>query len=229
MLVGMEYQEALRRAHATLRPRNYVEIGCRIGDSLALSRSPSIAIDPEFEIKRPLEAPTRLYRTTSDEFFRTHDVRALLGEAVDFAFIDGLHHAEVALRDFMNLERNSSRFGVIAIDDVLPNDMSLAGRERKTRDWFGDVYRLVPVLQRFRPDLAIDVFDVEQKGFCLVSRLDPDSRVLAEAYGGIEADLLAGRYAVTEVDRLREAVRPAPVERLEPRLAELARWRADRH
>jgi hypothetical protein len=88
----MNYLEALRLAHAVLRPRNYVEIGCRFGSSLALSRSPAIGIDPDFQISEPLDAPTRLYRMTSDDFFRTREVKQLLGGAVDFAFIDGMHN-----------------------------------------------------------------------------------------------------------------------------------------
>lgn len=221
----MDYLEALSRAHGLLRPRNYVEIGCRSGHSLAVSRSPSIGIDPDFEITAPLLAPTRLYRMTSDEFFRTHDVGAILGEPIDLAFIDGMHHAECALRDFIHLERQAARRGVIVIDDVLPGDMRHATRERNTQVWTGDVYKLVLILRRFRPDLVIDVFDVELKGFCLVSRLDPQSRVLADGYGRHEADVAAGRYTLPDVATLRDAIAPAPVETLGRRLTELAHWR----
>lgn len=222
----MDYLEALSRAHAALRPRNYVEIGCRCGVSLALSRSPSIGIDPDFEITSQLIAPTRLYRTTSDDFFRTHDISSLLGEAIDFSFIDGMHHAECALRDFINLERASSRHGVIAVDDVLPGDMIHASRERKTQVWTGDVYKLLLILRRFRPDLAIDVFDVDLKGFCLVSHLDPDSTALYESYRTHEADILAGMYTLPDIPTLRDAIAPAPAEDLPRRLEELSRSRA---
>lgn len=222
----MDYLQVLDHAHALLRPRSYVEIGCRAGASLALSRAPAIAIDPDFEITAQLTAPTRLYRMTSDEFFRTHDVRSLLGAPVDFAFIDGMHHAEVALRDFINLERAPSRHGVITIDDVLPGQMDHATRDRMTRIWTEDVYRLVPLLRHFRPDLLVEVFDVDLKGLCLVSRLDPQSRVLSDGYARHEAELLAGRYAAPDVPTLRAALRPAPAHDLVPALAELVRWRA---
>jgi len=222
----MDYLEALNHAHALLRPCNYVEIGCRAGASLALSRAPAIAIDPDFEITAQLTAPTRLYRMTSDEFFRTHDVRSLLGEAIDFSFIDGMHHAECALRDFINLERASSRRGVIAIDDVLPGEMIHAGRERKTQVWTGDVYQLPLILRRFRPDLVMDVFDVDLKGFCLVSRLDPASSVLSDGYRKHEADIRSGMHALPDIPTLRKAIAPAPAEDLPRRLEELSRWRA---
>lgn len=222
----MNYLDALALAHAALKPRNYVEIGCRFGASLALSRSPSIGIDPAFEITAQLVAPTRLYRMTSDEFFRTHDVKAVLGEEIDFSFIDGLHHAECALRDFINLERASGRHGVIVVDDVLPGDMSHASRERNTQAWTGDVYKLVLLLERFRPDLAIDVFDVELKGFCVISRLDPESEVLHDDYSRHESDILAGMYTLQDIPTLRDTIAPSPAAQVARHLEDLAAWRA---
>lgn len=221
----MNYLEALSHAHAALKPRNYVEIGCRFGMSLALSRSPSVGIDPDFEITSQLIAPTRFYRMTSDTFFRTNDIKAILGEPVDFAFIDGMHHVEYALRDFINLERASTRHGVIAVDDALPGDMIHASRVRKTQVWTGDVYKLVLILRRFRPDLVIDVFDVDLKGFCLISHLDPDSTVLYENYRKHEADIGSGMYTLPDIPTLRDAIAPAPAEKVPHRLKELAKWR----
>ena len=50
-----------------------------------------------------------------------HDVRAALGGLpVDLALIDGMHHFEYALRDFMNLERLCAPQSTILIDDCFP-------------------------------------------------------------------------------------------------------------
>jgi hypothetical protein len=212
-------------AHDVLRPRNYVEIGCRFGSSLALSRSPAIGIDPDFQITEPLGAPTRLYRMTSDEFFRAHDVRQLLDGEIDFAFIDGMHNAEFALWDFINLERAAAPGSVISIDDVLPGDILHASRERRTQAWTGDVYKLALILRKFRPDLSVEVFNVALKGFCLVSHLDPGSCLLSDNYDLLEAQIAQDVYTFRDIPSLRRALAPAPAESFAASLAKLAGWR----
>jgi hypothetical protein len=219
----MDYLQALRQTHAALRPRSYVEIGCRHGRSLVLADCPAVGIDPEFELKVELPAATRLFEMTSDDFFAAQDPRDVLGVPIDFAFIDGMHLAEYALRDFINLERNAHRGAVVAIDDVLPQEMAHASRERTTRIWTGDVYRLISVLQHYRPDLDIRVYDVDMKGFCVISGLDPDSGVLRDHLPDIERALAAGQWVATSVQEIRATQRPAPVEWLAPDLERLAR------
>ena len=49
----MERHELLARLHTLLAPRNYLEIGVCQGESLTLSRVPSIGIDPAFHAKLP--------------------------------------------------------------------------------------------------------------------------------------------------------------------------------
>jgi hypothetical protein len=62
--------------------------------SLSVARCPAVAIDPDFEIVTQIEAPVRLYKKTSDQFFANHDLIELRGELLDLAFIDGMHDAE---------------------------------------------------------------------------------------------------------------------------------------
>src|SRR5690606_6171086 len=109
-------------------------------------RAPAIGIDPDFDIRVSLAAPTRLFRMTSDAFFAQPDVRSILSAPIDLAFIDGMHQVEFALRDFISLERHASANSIILIDDVLPEKMEYATRERHSRVWTGDVYRLILVL-----------------------------------------------------------------------------------
>jgi hypothetical protein len=151
----MDYLHALKGVHEIVAPVNYCEIGCRLGISLALSKVPSVGIDPDFEIRTELTAPTRLYRTTSDAFFAAPNCSDILGAPIDFGFIDGMHLVEYALRDVINIERHATPQSVIAIDDLLPQDMLYASRQRETQIWTGDVYRLVPILRTFRPDLEV--------------------------------------------------------------------------
>lgn len=222
---SLDYISALRFVHETLRPANYWEIGCRLGISLGLSRCPTVGIDPDFEIRTQLVAPTQLFKMTSDEFFARRDVAGIMHQPIDLAFIDGMHAVEFALRDFMNLEKHAGPYSVIAIDDLLPQHMDYATRERNTQIWTGDVYRVIPILRHYRPDLDIKIYDVEMKGFGLVSRLDPSSRVLADNYAKIESEIAAGQWSFSTVDDIRAHLEPLPTDRLAPDVQDLAAWR----
>lgn len=185
-----EYIHVLEDLHQLLKPRSYLEIGVRFGRSLALATGPAIGVDPAPELRVEPSASTRIFTQTSDDFFAEHASAALV-EPVDFAFIDGLHLFEAALRDFMNIERVAAPDAIVAIDDVLPNHPAQAERLRRTRVWTGDVWRLVPVLQRWRPDLALALLDTSPSGLLLVAGLDPNNRVLWENYNPIVREALA--------------------------------------
>lgn len=211
----MNYLSALRQTHRILAPRNYLEIGCRHGASLALAHCPSIGIDPAFELRHQFGPEVRLFETTSDAFFREHDPQRIFGAPVDFAFIDGMHLAEFALRDFMNIERAAHPGGVIAIDDVLPDLMEHATRERNTKIWTGDIYRTVLALRELRPQLDIRVYTIEMKGFCLVRGLMPGDRTLADNLADIEARITTGAWELPSRDALDAELRPFPAAQLE--------------
>lgn len=180
--------EVLRRLHELLQPRTYLEIGVSTGASLALSRSRSIAVDPAFTITAPIRCDVHVVRATSDDFFAAPDAFDHLGGTpVDLAFIDGMHLAEYALRDFMNTEKHMAPGGVVVIDDMLPRNSLEASRIRRTLAWAGDVYKIHEVLRKFRPDLTIIPVTSRPTGSYLVVGLDPTSTVLDEHYPEIEA------------------------------------------
>ncbi len=186
----LEYIHVLADLHEALSPRCYLEIGVRFGRSLALARGAAVGIDPAPEIRLELAASTRIFTSTSDDFFRENQ-QAVVVDKVDFAFIDGLHLFEAALRDFMNIERLAISDAIVAVDDVLPNHPAQAERLRRTRVWTGDVWRLVPVLQRWRPDLVLALLDTSPSGLLLIGGLDPGSRVLWDQYNPIVRQALA--------------------------------------
>ncbi|PBB44070.1 hypothetical protein CK222_10085 [Mesorhizobium sp. WSM3866] len=224
----MDYLAALSLIHRILRPRNYLEIGSRFGHSLALSEAPSIGVDPNYEIRTPLQAPTRLFAETSDEFFK-RDVASLVGGPIDLAFIDGMHNAEFALRDFINCERASHAQGVIVIDDVLPGDIAHTSRVRNTQVWTGDVYKLVTILRKFRPDLIVQTYDVEMKGLCIVSGLRPGDTTLMEAYRDIEGGILREDYQLETIEEITRIVAPRSTASLETDLVRLDEGRSKRN
>src|SRR5262249_42801751 len=149
----------LRRIHARLRPDVYLEIGVRHGFSLALAQARvAVGVDPLPELQAALGEQVRIVSATSDEFF-AGDPRALLSAPIDLAFIDGMHWFEFALRDFMNVERLASRNGAVIFDDVFPNHPLQAQRERQSGVWTGDVWKILPCLRRYRPELDLILLD----------------------------------------------------------------------
>jgi hypothetical protein len=203
----------LRQLHRILRPRNYLEIGVDVGVSLALSRVPSIGVDPAFSVTSEQRCDLHLVRATSDDFFARPDpivhlrssrnpwrnvrrgrpllARYIGGTTIDLAFVDGLHLAEFALRDFMNIERFANAASVIVFDDMLPRDIDEAARDRHTVAWTGDVYKVVDVLREYRPDLTLVLLDTTPTGVLVVLGADPSSTVLRDNYDRIEPGLTA--------------------------------------
>jgi len=90
-----------------------------------------------------------VFSQTSDEFFEQCDVISELGgRTLDLAFIDGLHHIEFALRDFINVEKCCSAESTTLIHDVYPIDATSAARERASWFWSGDIWRLILILKK---------------------------------------------------------------------------------
>lgn len=185
------YLDFLQRLHERLRPRTYLEIGIGEGDSLALSRCRSVGVDPEFVVTSEILAPVSLVRATSDDYFAGLEERGTTpfdGDPVDVAFIDGLHHFEQALRDFVHVERYATASSVVVFDDVFPRRRKEAARERRTLFWTGDVFWMPYALAKWRPDLSLLRVDTQPTGLLLVTGLDPASTVLAASLDAIEAE-----------------------------------------
>ncbi len=96
-----------------------------------------------------------------------------------------MHLFEYALRDFMNAERICSPHSLIIVDDIYPNHPAQAERNRRTRLWAGDVWKLIRYLRKFRPDLYVQPIDSAPTGLLLVAGLNPTNRTLWERYNDI--------------------------------------------
>ncbi|MDA8430842.1 MAG: class I SAM-dependent methyltransferase [Geobacteraceae bacterium] len=190
---GPDYYDWLERFHHWLRPATYVEIGLGHGRSLALAgpETRAIGIDPYQGAWEHLNyvcphTPATLFPVTSDDFFVGHDLREVLErETFDLGFIDGLHLFEQALKDFINLERYARKDSVVLIHDCLPIAPIVAERERCTGFWTGDVWRIIPCLKTFRPDLKIMTIPTKPSGLGVVTNLDATSTVLSDNYDDI--------------------------------------------
>jgi hypothetical protein len=98
------YLGLVDRIHCKVRPRTYVEIGVRFGASLAIALPGTVrvGIDPEPEVRFPVDPRSHIFALSSDGFFSQHNLAdALGGLPLDLAFIDGMHNFEFALRDFI--------------------------------------------------------------------------------------------------------------------------------
>jgi hypothetical protein len=76
-----------------------------------------------------------------------------------------------------------------------------AGRERRTKFWSGDIWRLVLILRKYRPELSVKVIGTFPTGLGVVRGLDPASRVLEERLQEIEREFLALDYSVLDPDK----------------------------
>lgn len=190
----VNYLKILAHLHQILEPRLYFEIGVRVGNSLRLSRGHAIGVDPEPDITWPIPENIHLFECTSDLFFETLADGAIK-RPIDMAFIDGMHLFEFALRDFINIESRAHRDSVIVVDDIYPNHSLQASRDRKTRVWMGDIWKLHMCLEKHRPDLGLVRLDSSPSGLMIITGLDPENRTLRNNHDSIVSDYLSADYA----------------------------------
>lgn len=215
----MDYRNILCDHCSRHKVGTYVEIGVGRGDSLAaLLACPQppakiVAIDPSTKILRsPVKNRVNVNLLTSDEFFSRNELTKDL--QIDMAFIDGMHLFEYALKDFINCEKYSTKDTVIFFHDVLPRSARTVSRnladvpyQRLYSPWNGDIWKIVPILKEFRPELSLKLHSVRD-GLLEVSGIDPASKVLEKEYDNIVAkykDMPFEPYAK------EQGFRPAPL------------------
>lgn len=185
----IDKHKLLAEIHKQLNPEFYFEIGVQTGKSLALAKCEAIGVDPMPLVSVPLAANAKVITASSDAFFEQKS-DLLLNKSIDLAFIDGMHLFEYALRDFINVERFAKPYTLVVIDDILPGHPDQAKRDRCTRAWTGDVWKLREVLEQYRPDLQLLTVDAYPTGLLLISGLNPENNVLQEKYAAIVDEYL---------------------------------------
>lgn len=189
LLPGMQYTAWLQWFHRNLNPRNYLEIGVNTGRSLqyALSGTPCIGIDPSPVLEYKLMDKQQLIETTSDDFFANNNVENLFGK-IELAFIDGLHHYDQVLKDFINVEKHSDKDTVVLLHDIYPVVPATATREWNTFYWAGDTWKFMHIINKYRPDLTIRTIPTFPTGLGFVNNLDANSTVLEDNFETILAE-----------------------------------------
>ncbi len=212
----LDYLGVLARLHELRKPKLYLEIGVDNGNSMRLAKCARVGLDPDFELTMTQAFPTKIFKIRSDSFFANEGWCANhLKGGVDLAYVDGMHLSEYVLRDIINTERWMNEDGLIVVDDVFPDRMEMAGRERDFAAWCGDVYRVVPILREYRPDLTIQVVEAfagpYRKGLAMISGLKPGDPTLVDAYDEIEQRLADGDFTATSIEELASWAQPVPL------------------
>jgi hypothetical protein len=205
---GDFYYVWLDRFYTDLSPETVIEIGVFDGQSIARVRPPTLAIgvDPNPMLAFSFTAETHIFTETSDAFFARGGPDALLaGRPLGVGFIDGLHLYEQALRDFINLERYCGPRSVILFHDTVPLDEATQSRARDTQFHTGDVWKVVPCLKYYRPDLDVFTIATPWTGLTVVTGLDPASRVLEENFDEAVVRFIDASFADIQ-DRLDSAL-----------------------
>ncbi len=186
-LPGEDYMHALEVIHQTLAPRIYFEIGVAGSFPLSAEAPLRIGVDPDMSgLPAEEKQDASLFEMTSDQFFQQQNVPEILGHRpIELAFLDGLHLFEFLLRDFMNTERFCDDNSVVLLHDCIPIHPVVAQRERSSGPWAGDVWKLIPILRKYRPDLKIATIPAPPSGLVMIRGLDPNSRVIAQNYDEI--------------------------------------------
>ncbi|SDD22550.1 hypothetical protein SAMN05421538_101151 [Paracoccus isoporae] len=207
---GMHYIKFLRSVHEKLLFDLYFEIGTCNGHSLYPSRSRTVAVDPYFRVKDNaigVKPELHVFQCGSDEFFE-RDFLKRNDMKISFGFLDGMHLFEYLLRDFINAERNCREGAVLALHDCCPYNFTIQTRDLNhlPRDaWTGDVWKLLPVLRKYRPDLTLTVLACAPTGLVLVTGLDPENDKLSRHYDEILSDWVDVEMRDYGVDRFNES------------------------
>jgi hypothetical protein len=196
-------EDFLERVHHTLEPRFYVEIGVEYGISLRIAACPALGIDPAPALTEPLAPSHEISLMTSDDFFTFVDVPSRLGP-LDLAYIDGMHQIEYVLKDFMNTERHCHAGSVVIIDDIYPVHPLQAERQRSSRYWTGDIWKIIPILRAVRPDLLLLPIDTEPTGSLVVVGLDPTNDTLWDRFDLLVEMAISGMTEVHDDILTRE-------------------------
>lgn len=216
-LQGVPYLDLLEELGRQFAGKRYLEIGTQRGASLIRARGSCISIDPAHKLLwlawhlavvglgSTLGRRPRFHRVTSDDYFARHDPKATLGGPLQLAFIDGMHHYEFVLRDIFNCERHAAPDSLLVLHDCIPWNFAMTRRLGRQPDgsfepvrgaWTGDVWKVLPLLARWRPDLRITLLDAPPTGLVVITGLDPASTVLRDRH----EEMLAARDAEPDTE-----------------------------
>jgi predicted O-methyltransferase YrrM len=195
LLPGEQYTTWLQWFHNTLQPKNYLEIGVNTGTSLQYATSDYIiGVDPDPRLEHDLNENTKVFDIESDTFFKTQDVQDLVNGKIELAFVDGLHQFDQVLKDFINIERNSTKDTVVLFHDIYPVVPETATREWNTYYWAGDTWKFMHIINKYRPDIVVRTIPTFPTGLGFATNLEPSSNILKDNYVEIVEEFMDLEY-----------------------------------
>lgn len=166
--------------------REYLEIGIFEGLTFAnVNLRHRVGVDPQplFDLRYPPRG-CEVEVLTSDAYF----AKIAASVRFDVAFIDGLHTADQTYRDIIHVFAHLNH-GPVLIDDTVPLDEISAISDQKEsyrvraaagldgRQWHGDVWRIVILLDRHHPELEWRTIIDRGNPQTLVWRRQPGAKV----------------------------------------------------
>jgi len=144
---------------------DYLEIGIDKGNCIRNVKClHKDGVDPNLNVDE-INGVT-LHEMTSNNYFKCLDV----AKKFDIIFIDGMHLCEYVLRDFLNAEQHLKQEGCIVMHDCNPPNEEAGSRLRKDAVWNGDVWKVLWILNKYRKDLDIKMFNTDQ-GITLIENV----------------------------------------------------------
>lgn len=159
----------------------YLEVGLERGNTFrGVNAKFKIGVDPLPQISKPWQIDNmKVIQKTSDSFYEDNSTK------FDFVFLDGLHTWDQTYKDLINSLKVLTKRGWILIDDIVPSDGYAALRSQidcqvfkhnkgiPDNYWMGDVWLIVPLLEKFHPELDfVTLADEIQHPQLLVWRKD---------------------------------------------------------
>ncbi len=201
-LSGISYIEFFKAISNFCQPTSYFEIGTETGKSTAQFNCATICVDPFFKVSEDIvsnKPELHQFQMTSDAFFRKQHLSSIFPAGPDVLFLDGMHWCEFLFRDFINAERHCHSRSMVILHDCMPQNKRMAKRTHEIGDetesdatryaWTGDVWKVVPILQKYRPDLEITLVDCPPSGLVIIQNLDSGSETLSKNYFDIVEEM----------------------------------------
>lgn len=207
-LPGAIFRHAVSQICTAIDARAFLQIGDGLGDVTDEVLADVIWLDAKRGQKTEPPAVrlrTFLFNAHADRFFGQHRLGDVIGGQLDVALFGGRQLVEQWLRNFIAVEAACRPTSCVILPDCLPLNPRMAERSFRVDEsepawmrgfWTGDVWKLLPILHRYRPDLRIFTLDCSPCGLVCCSNLDPQSgklaQVAAQALDEMEAVDLAG-------------------------------------